>query len=438
MKLKNMLCIISLFSMAAMDAKVIGGKPAGYNPGVTPPSNSTPTQQQPNPIEVKRAPVTNKFQSLLQKIRSSNVINANGEISASLIQEVQDADLAPEQKQALLQAAVTVKLPLTSANNDDTVEMIGRAMRQAGGSVGNQQPQGEIVTEAFYNPKTNLFDRLFLDSQAKFAQSDNLTQAGAEKSLMNELMPMITNTWKKRNIAVSIKQVDAAREQIIAAVAQIYKASPQNANPAKGWDKDYWYDRQTHLFNQKFLDEQTKNIVEQEEDKNPSARILASQLVADYSTDLISLWQADKVNEREYKRKLSKQVEDSFTKAIQIQEKAEPAQQAPAVQEPAEEVVAPQKPAEKTYEEEALLAVSVNQAKIKEEIIQNKPEATNENLVTAIENILEAKPDLVGKGKTIAVANLISGAFVAQGDALLPAQKGNLIRIIYAKFPGLK
>lgn len=256
--LKSSLLIITIFMIQPVSAKERGRKAAA-----TPATKQTPA---PTPgggpsIPAPNVPSKTSFQYLLNRIRnnmaSEFIINDQGVFTPKFENMIKSSDLAPELMEALMQAGRNLHLPLLGNNNQD-LATIDYAQDNINRLIAQYKTAEPVEIAEFYNTRTNLFNQNFLN---EFIASKNVTQGSqkdAEKAMIDELMPQITEVWGKRNISATPSQIDAAERQILRTIDTEFRKGakpriiqrPKAPVPAT----QVFYNTKTNLFNQDYLD----------------------------------------------------------------------------------------------------------------------------------------------------------------------------------------
>lgn len=318
---KNIFLIIALVAMNSVSVQAIR-RPAGEQPAPTqqppaPGQQVIPGQQppvpgqQPAPTQVIPSLPGKNFQYYMSQVRnnmtSAQVITPQGLFTKTFLDFVKSSGLSPELMEALLEAGRSLHLPLSGDDKSDLAlidysqDKIDLAMKDYKAAP-SQATQLTAAEQRFYDTRTELFKQDFLNSKVK-ELSESIDQKNAEMILIRELMPLITNVWKKRGILKDMTP-EPARKQIIMAVQNKYKRWSQPTPQIR----DAWYNGWTRLIDEKYLQNFIREAVAQ--DKTPTKY---QKELEDLERQIKARWEQEGITQKEKTRlakQLNQQLED--------------------------------------------------------------------------------------------------------------------------------
>jgi hypothetical protein len=252
MKIKIILSMITIFSVAFIDARQRGARTA--------PTSSTVV---PSP--------TRSYMGLLTEIRkmpASSVINTNNPftpLKKEFIDFVMNTSRANELARdfiwALLEAGATLHAPLSGNQQADEI-LIQRifaqiqTLMQADGKKINPMQPAESTEPDFYDETTNLFSEDFLKKEVA-KRSKNLTSTQLKTALSKEFMPKIKEKWES---AGSLFTKSYKASLLPEAGKQITKAVDDASweSGTVGKSEVEFYDSWTDMLNQDYLEQEIK------------------------------------------------------------------------------------------------------------------------------------------------------------------------------------
>jgi hypothetical protein len=235
-------------------------------------------------------------------------------VSSDKSQQQYENELQAFEKQ--VKAAWDKDQSITQAMRYDLSVKLNQQLENAAAQIDMLKKTPSRGSDAFYDKKTNLFDQAFLNRQIELKRQHFPYQEGLEKELLGELMPMITNAWKKQGITVSLDQVDKARRQIILSITKIYRGESVYRGEIASLDNQ-WYDAWTHLLEERYLDHQVRQAFQKPSNKDLSLEQLLSMILNTALKSIRPLWEKEKLNIIEYSAKLENQIKASLKKVMQ-------------------------------------------------------------------------------------------------------------------------